>query len=98
MRRSPWNTNANERDLEVTVSGKFSVRWQSEVASLGYMTQEEREQGGPFSTPREIISPTINPRSCDCIIKIRQKLFLGREAEGKVKALAKWALKMEDLT
>ena len=76
---------------------KFNVNWQSEEASLGHMTQEEREQGGPFSPPREVVSPTAKPGSWDYIIKIREKLGLGRGSGGKVKALAKWGLKMEDL-
>lgn len=89
INRSTWNTNANERDPEVTVGGKFNVSWQSEEASLRHMTQEEREQGDPSSPPREVVSPTTKPGSWDYIIKVREKWGLGREAGGKVKALAK---------
>lgn len=64
---------------------------------MAHRTQEEREQGDPSSPPREVVSPTAKPGSWDYIIKIREKLGLGREAGGKVKAVAKWGLKMEDL-
>lgn len=54
MSRSTWNNNENEGDLEVRVGSKFSVSWQSEVASLDYITQEERKQCGPSRLPGEV--------------------------------------------
>lgn len=46
MSRRILNNNDNESDLEVMVGRKFSGSWQSEVANLGCLTQEEREHPG----------------------------------------------------
>lgn len=80
------------------VSSKYSDSWNSNNTCRQMRLHQWRplmkEKLSQQSSSKlvHILTAKLSGQSQD------QKLFLGREAGGKVKALAKWALKMEDLT